>query len=53
MGLWLWIGSLIAVAALTSWWVRRWQQDIDDYEEREYREAPAFDAGSFLGGDRL
>ena len=52
MGLWLGVGSLIVIAALT-WWVRRWQQDIDDYEERQYRDPPIFDAGSFLGGDRL
>jgi hypothetical protein len=52
MGFWLWIGS-IALAAYLGWRLRRYQQDIDDYEQREYRDPPIFDAGSFLGGDRF
>lgn len=52
MGFLLWSGSIGLVIALT-WWLRRWQQAVDDYQERQYRDPPAFDGGSFMGGDRL
>ena len=51
MGTWLWLGSLVVVG-LIAWWVRRRGSDVDDYYEREHRDPPTFDAGSYLGGDR-
>jgi hypothetical protein len=48
----LWFGSIAAVVVI-SLWIKRWQKDIDDYEEREFRDPPTFDAGSYLSGDRF
>jgi hypothetical protein len=49
MGYLLFFGSLGAVAVI-SWWLKRWQDPIDEYEQREYQDPPIFDAGGFLGG---
>ena len=54
MGFGIWFGSLAAVVVIT-WWIRRWQKDIDDYDGYEdvgFKDPPIFDAGSYLGGDR-
>lgn len=44
------LGGVLALVVLIAWWVRRHQRDIDDYEERDYRDPPVFgwpDVGSF------
>jgi len=35
------LGGMLGALMLV-WWVRRHQRDIDDYEQREYREPPVF-----------
>lgn len=42
----------VAAIALFSWWAyRRWNQ-VDSYHERDYKDPPVTDAGSWFGGDR-
>jgi hypothetical protein len=41
MGFWLWFGSLAAVVVI-SWWIRRWQKDIDDYDGTSASETHPF-----------
>jgi hypothetical protein len=36
------LGSFIAVVVVLAWWIRRHQNPIDEYEEREYKEPPVF-----------
>jgi hypothetical protein len=36
------IGGVAALVVLIAWRIRRHQRDIDDYEEREYRDPPVF-----------
>ena len=40
-----------AIVAFGTWTNRRWDE-VDSYHEREYRDPPIADYGSYLGGDR-
>jgi hypothetical protein len=44
--------GFIAIVLGITWWVRRRGREIDSVIEREYKDPPIFDAGSYLGGDR-
>jgi hypothetical protein len=35
------LGFAVAVVAL-AWWIRRRQDPIDEYEERDYKDPPVF-----------
>jgi hypothetical protein len=45
-------GTLLVVLALGFWLRRRWA-DVEDYEEREYKEPPATGDLGHLGGGKL
>lgn len=47
------LGAGVAVVVAFAWWARRRDNNVDSYYEREHQDPPAFDAGSWLGGDRL
>ena len=32
----------LVIILVAGWLIRRYQRDIDDYEEREYRDPPVF-----------
>jgi hypothetical protein len=36
------LGGVMALVLLIAWRVRRYQRDIDEYEERGYRDPPVF-----------
>ena len=36
------LGSALAVVIGIAWWIRRHQKEIDDCEEREYKDPPVF-----------
>ena len=44
------IGGVGVVVVLIAWRIRRYQRDIDDYEEREYRDPPVFGWPGGTGG---
>lgn len=47
---WLGVGALAIIGF--AWWARRRWIEVDSYYERERRDPPIFDVGSWLGGNR-
>lgn len=45
------VGGVILISIFAWWAERRWK-NVDSYHEREYKDPPITDAGSWLGGDR-
>jgi hypothetical protein len=46
------IGVLVVVVLAFAWWAHHRWDKVDSYHEREQRDPPVFDAGSWMGGDR-
>jgi hypothetical protein len=36
------LGSFLAAVVVLAWWIRRHQNQIDEFEDREYKDPPAF-----------
>ena len=36
------LGSFLAVVVALAWWIRRHQNQIDEFEDREYKDPPVF-----------
>jgi hypothetical protein len=38
----LMVGAFVVAVLAVAWWIRRYQRDIDAYEQRGYRDPPVF-----------